>query len=845
MALNPDRTERFLPGRVGRASLVYTIPYEVTTTLEFARVALPLPVDRLYTYRIPGDIQDMIFAGSGVVVPFGRRMLTGVVTARAEEADLAGIEPKDIVDFIDIEPVLTEEQLRLSHWIANYYVCSWGEAIRAALPPGIDSVSEDRIARRGVPEPGKLHDRHAELLRHVPERGHISLKSLKRIVPDVSRARLRELESMGLIDVETVLRGPLTRERRNRYVRLKTSAPEDSPRGGRQRTVLKVLKEALENGLDDISQRTLLQNSGATSSTLRRLVELDYIEIESRVVDRSTEGMAEPEIPRPIELHESQRDALLAIERSVEAARYETFLLHGVTGSGKTEVYIEAMKRVRANGRSGIILVPEIALTPQTVRRFRSHFGDDIAVLHSRMSAGERYDAWRGIRSGKYPIVIGPRSAVLAPVSSLGLIVVDEEHETSYKQHDPAPRYHARDVAIFRARENNAVCVLGSATPSLESIANARRGKYSMLMMPERVPVAEGSAVLPSVRIVDMRNKRRQNGNAGIISEPLRQAIKRRLSDGQQIILLQNRRGFAPVVMCQTCGWTPECRDCSVSMTYHKAKKHLRCHYCGRTERLPETCRSCWAGSLRQLGVGTQRVEEEIRKFFPQVRVARMDLDTTSGKNAHHDILGSFGRGDADILLGTQMVAKGLDFENVTLVGVIDADSGLFMPDIRAEEKSFQLLTQVAGRAGRADLPGEVILQTRNPGHRVIQYAVRHDYGAFARDALPEREALGYPPSGRIIAVMFSGPGERELFSIAERFRVEYGKSGGDNPLLGPAPSFIGRMRKQFRAQCVVKIAPGHSHRRARRVLRKVIGEFGTLPRGYRLSVDVDPVGIL
>ncbi|HYG69777.1 MAG TPA: primosomal protein N', partial [Anaeromyxobacteraceae bacterium] len=416
--------------------------------------------------------------------------------------------------------------------------------------------------------------------------------------------------------------------------------------------------------------------------------------------------------------HPAQAAALGEIEGALAAGRPRTFLLHGVTGSGKTEVYIRAIRAALAQGKTALVLVPEIALTPQTVRRFRAHFGDRVAVLHSRMSDGERYDAWRAIRDGRYPIVIGPRSAVFAPLENLGLVVVDEEHEASYKQFDPAPRYHARDVAVMRAHRAGAVCVLGSATPSLESLANAKAAKYRLLKMPERVPVrGKQPAPLPPVRVVDLAREKEVRRLKGALSHDLRNAIRARLDRREQVILLQNRRGYAPVLTCDDCGFTPHCRDCAVSLTVHKPRRQLRCHYCGWTERQPDACPKCGSGALALLGAGTQRVEEELAEAFPEARVLRMDLDTTARRGAHRRLLDAFGSGEADVLLGTQMVAKGLDFPRVTLVGVVNADTGMLLPDFRAAERTFQLLAQVAGRAGRRDLPGEVILQTRNPGH--------------------------------------------------------------------------------------------------------------------------------
>ncbi|MGI9175315.1 MAG: replication restart helicase PriA, partial [Rhodothermales bacterium] len=663
------------------------------------QVVLPLPLDEAYTYLVPESLQVAAKVGCRVLVPFGPRQLTGVVVGHGGAAD--GHRLKPILDVLDEEPSLTSELLRLTRWIADYYVCSWGEKIKAALPSG----REEKDGR-----PPQVRIKKENHLRLAP--------------PFRTSGAVRDLK--------------------------------EQLRGAKQIAIVETLADVGETGL---RQADVLAEADASAASAKALMERGIVEqIKKEVMRSPLDAMEAPGRPTAHVLNGAQQAALAQIEAAIEGEAFQTFLLHGITGSGKTEVYIAALRRVLEAGKTGIILVPEIALTPQTVRRFRAPFGDQIAVLHSRMSLGERYDAWRHLRSGRFTVAIGPRSAVLAPLENLGLIVVDEEHESSYKQFDPAPRYHARDVAVMRAAMNRSVCVLGSATPSLESFANAQSGKYTLLEMPERVPVpGRKAAALPDVRVVDLTLEKKKHRLEGALSEPLAEAIRERLGRGEQTILLQNRRGYAPVIECAACGWSPLCRDCSVTLTYHKAKRHLRCHYCGRTARLPQVCPKCDAPELTRLGMGTQRVEEELAVRFPGARVLRMDLDTTSRKGAHHRLLGRFRRGEADVLLGTQMVAKGLDFPNVTLVGVVNADAGMLLPDFRSEERTFQLLTQVAGRAGRAELKGEVIFQTRNPEHAALRFATTHDYAGFAGEALPERKVFGYPPFGRVVGVEFRG----------------------------------------------------------------------------------------
>lgn len=825
--------------------------------MEIAAVALPLPIEQSYSYGVPPELRGIVRIGSAVLVPFGRQTLTGIVIDEGESMEGEGRSLKPITDILDAEPAITGDQITLARWISEYYLCSMGEVLRAALPPGLTSSSKLRLERNSPvpgPDPGApLTEMEQTILSTLPETGSVSIRSFLRELPAVTRQQLRKLESRGLLSKKLVVSGPRARARKLIHVHLCDAAPTDEPRGKLQLLVVEALREAAQEdaeahiGAIGMARETLIKQTGASTTTIKRLQEMGFVRLSEKEIDRSRSTVAALAAVKPPPHHELNPDQVGAIERiteAIEGDRFETFLLHGVTGSGKTEVYIEALKTARKRGKSGIVLVPEIALTPQTVARFRSHFGEEIAVMHSRMSPGERFDAWRGIRAGTYSIVIGPRSAVLAPVGNLGLIVVDEEHEQSYKQFDPAPRYHARDVAVMRASQNAAVCVLGSATPSLESITNARNGKYSLLSLPQRIVVDGQRARLPAVRIVDMRTKSIPGESFHILSRPLVEAIALRLAAEEQIILLQNRRGYAPIIRCEQCNWAPDCPDCSVTMTYHKSHRHLRCHYCGKTRRLPPSCPECGYDSVLQLGVGTQRVEEEILAHFPEARVARMDLDTTSTRNAHHRILDRFARREADILLGTQMVAKGLDFANVSLVGIIDADTGMHLPDIRAEERTFQLLTQVAGRAGRADIPGEVILQTKNPGHRVIQYATQHDYHRFVDNILPERAALDYPPYGRIVAVLVTGPDEAVVSRLARDWCRTALQIDSTLTLLGPSPSFISRVRQNHRVQILIKIEPQKSHRNVRDSIRRTNKSLGNPPRNYRISIDVDPAGL-
>jgi primosomal protein N' (replication factor Y) len=815
-----------------------------------ARVVPLTPVDKVYTYLVPAELEAEAVPGARVVVPFGPRTLTGVIAERTEATGDRKLKP--IRDVLDEAPSFSPVMLKLTRWIAEYYVCAWGEVLKAALPAGATVESQRVVHRTERPALG-LNGTAGTVLATLDAEGPQSVASLQRSVKGATASLLRRLERDALVRIEKELAPPTVTVKTEWHLRLADGVGADvadALRGAKQTAIVRsLLRRRVEDDAEP-RQADVLAETGASSTTLKSLVEKGLVERSKKETVRTPfDALPDPAPPPTLTLHAGQSAALDAIGAALDARDARTFLLHGITGSGKTEVYIQALKRTLAQGRTGIVLVPEIALTPQTVRRFRAHFGDRVAVLHSRMSQGERYDAWRHLQSGRFTVAIGPRSAVFAPLRDVGLVIVDEEHEASYKQFDPAPRYHARDVAVMRAHLHRAVCVLGSATPSLESVLNAKGEKYTLLEMPDRVPIPGGAAELPAVEIVDLTREKKVRRLKGALSHPLREAIRDRIEKGEGVILLQNRRGYAPVVTCDDCGWTPQCRDCAVSLTFHKSHRHLRCHYCGRVEPLSTACPQCGSSELAQLGAGTQRVEEELAEVFPHARVLRMDLDTTGRKNAHQRILDAFGRGEADILIGTQMVAKGLDFARVTLVGVVDADTGLLLPDFRAAERTFQLLMQVAGRAGRGALRGEVILQTRSPDNPALGCAAEHDFPGFLRTELPDRRTFGYPPFGRLVGVEFKGPDERAVQRTAERWtrllQREAQKLAGDTEVLGPNPAFIGRVKKQYRFHTIAKAAPSQHAYALPRLVRAVGEQFGRPPKAVRINIDVDPIGLL
>jgi primosomal protein N' (replication factor Y) len=621
-------------------------------------------------------------------------------------------------------------------------------------------------------------------------------------------------------------------------------------RSPRQRECYEVLEAA-----GGASELALLTRRGAfSSSVVRGLQEKGVISVtaEEVVRDPFRESAVTPE-PR-VTPNTAQQAALAAMAGALGAHQPRPFLLYGVTGSGKTLVYIELLEAVLARGQGAIVLVPEISLTPQTVARFRARFGDRIAVLHSALSDGERYDAWRQLRSGEKLIAVGARSAVFAPIPKLGALVIDEEHDGSYKQSE-TPRYHARDVAVMRAALTGSLCVLGSATPSLESWWNAARGKSTLLTLPSR---ATGQP-LPPVQILDLRKQRRGGGSAGVstkpaghagtvLAPPLEDAIRSRLHRREQVILLLNRRGFSNFVQCQECGDVRVCVHCSVSMTYHRVANRLLCHHCRHGEPAPTRCLRCGSRDLSFRGLGTEQVERVVAETFPGARIARMDVDTTSGKWAHHEILGRVGRGEVDILLGTQMIAKGLDFPRVTLVGVVNADVGLHLPDFRASERTFQLLSQVAGRAGRSELGGDVMIQTFLPEHYSIQSALSHDYEGFARRELSERRSPAYPPHVRLANVVVSSPNQEHAAGAAEmavgwvRRSSLLGRGPTRVELVGPAPSPIERLHGRWRWHFFLRSS---SPRELGRLCRALAFRFRPGSGDVRVAVDRDPTALL
>ncbi len=645
--------------------------------------------------------------------------------------------------------------------------------------------------------------------------------TLKCVVPGSVRrpgARFKE--------VAFVKRGKTIKETRKACAKLRL-------RAARAAAALEVLLK----GGKEISLKELCEESGCSPATVGRLVEMGLAKVEKRRVDRL---VLKEEVFLPSEakrLNPEQQAIFDSISKDIDSGVHAVHLIEGVTASGKTEIYLQAIGRALKMGKSSIMLVPEISLTPQTIERFRSRFEEQVAVLHHRLSQGERHDEWHRILEGEAKITVGARSAVFSPSPNLGLIVLDEEHDASYKQSELSPMYHARDVAVYRARNENAVVVLGSATPSLESSYNAQKGNYRLGRLSKRVD----DRPLPRMLVVDMRREAEKQKRRPVFSDTLLNAIEKRLERSEQAMLFLNRRGYSTALSCQGCGETLECEDCSVALKYHKKDDLLMCHVCGFSMPAVSTCPSCKRNTLAYHGVGTQKVERMLRKVFPQVRVLRMDYDTTRQKDSHFKILRDFKVGKADVLLGTQMISKGLHFENVTLVGIISADTSLHVHDFRAAERTFQLIMQVAGRAGRGEVPGEVVIQTFGPEHAAVLAAEANDYAMFYRDELRQREELRYPPVGHLVSVMVTGKDEGKVKEKAADVTKELAERLGEKEkVLGPAPARIVRARKMYRYRTVVKCEEVSSVTTA---YKDVVREL-KLPRSVKVGIDVDPVAV-
>ena len=865
--------------------------------MRYANVAFPLSVDQVFTYGVPRDLDAVLQPGVRVLAPFRRTKQEGVVVERIDETDLAPKLIKNVSDCLDETPMYSREMLSLTKWMADYYVCPWGVALFSAVPAAVRSQKKELV--EALPEfkrqrfafsvsLGKIEEKLVTLLE---AEGKLSIHQLARRTglsyQDV-RPKITALSNKGVVKIDVSHKPKATTQKTTvaelalpiaeieaEIAQLKNEGADGSnkrrhPGDAKRAEILELLlAESAPLATADLTKRV-----NASSSLLRPLERRGFIQITQAETVRNPLS-TEPVAPtQPLRLNPAQLTAFTEIQNALAShtvggvfnsdlnnsaslpfnrtKQPPTFLLHGVTGSGKTEVYMQAMAEVLENGKSVIALVPEISLTPQTAARFVGRFGERVALLHSRLSDGERYDQWHRIQKGEADIVIGPRSAIFAPVKALGMLIIDEEHSDSYKS-DNAPRYHAREVAQKRSELSNCPVLLGSATPSLESFHQAKNGSYRLLNLPTRV----FDRKMPDVHIVDMRTELKK-GNRTIFSEILRSSIEERLVRREQIILFLNRRGHSTYVFCRTCGYVEQCDNCSISLTYHRETQLLVCHHCGAKRPTQPNCPQCGSEAIRFFGAGTEAVEQEVRKAFPQASVQRFDADSTARKNAHQQILEGFEQQKIDILIGTQMVSKGLDFPNVTLVGVIAADTALNLPDFRASEQTFSLLTQVAGRSGRAELEGKVVIQTYMPDHYCIAAAEKHDYLDFYRQEIEARGALRYPPFSHVAVLLLRGKDEKEVIDTAHTVRDQLEIWQTDQArtsqapdtqalaveILGPAPAPLSKIEGKFRWHLLLRSPAAE---KLGQLLRRLSDDppVTIKSKAIEFVIDIDPTNTL
>ncbi|MFC7685472.1 primosomal protein N' [Ureibacillus sp. GCM10028918] len=787
------------------------------------------PVDRPFDYLVPAEMTQIIEHGCRVKVPFGPRNVLGFVVAIKNETDVPLEKIKPVSQLLDIEPVLTAEMLDLAKWLKNDTICYEIDALQVMLPSALRAKYEKIV--------------HLQMdVEHLPDSlqkifgtsQHVSVKVFEKnnLLPELKQALKNKQVSIENIVKQKGKIKEVRKVQINEDVQKLMEIHHNISNRAKKK---KQLVEWMQHHSGEIMDpEVIYKETNSSSQVLNAVVELGAASFVQKEVFRDPFAK-EVKKTNFLSLTDEQSVALNQIMAAIDEKQPDTFLLHGITGSGKTEVYLQTIAKVLDDGKEAIVLVPEISLTPQMTERFRSRFGELVAVMHSGLSVGEKYDEWRKIHQGKVKVVVGARSAIFAPFENVGIIILDEEHESTYKQED-SPRYHARDVAIWRARYHQCPVILGSATPSLESFARAKKNVYTLLTLQQRALKQS----LPKVEIVDMREELKK-GNRSMFSQSLVESIQLRLDRKEQIVLFLNRRGYSSFVLCRDCGTVLQCENCDISLTYHRKNEKCRCHYCGYEIHVPKTCPQCQSEHIRFFGTGTQKVEEELAKLFPGARVLRMDVDTTRTKGSHEQLLQAFGEGKADILLGTQMIAKGLDYPNITLVGVLSADTSLHLPDFRAAEKTFQLLTQVSGRAGRHEKPGEVVVQTYTPEHYAIELSQAQDYEPFYEREMHMRHLAGYPPyyylalvqvshEDVLMAADYAGKAA-EWLSSQLSFKVS---------IIGPTAAGISRLQNRYRYQCLIKykVEPDLIP-----TLLQLIKIYRTdwIKKGINLTIDLDP----
>src|SRR3989475_4151544 len=809
---------------------------------EFCDVALSVPLDMVFTYRIANGIQPAV--GGRVLVPFRQRRMPGIVVELHDRAPK--VQARNIISALDSSPVLDDQLLQLGRWIANYYLAPLGEVFRSMLPLAAEFkhsinyriTDEGRLALHQASmsgSSGRSRRTPEEQLAEFRVLDYLSERDMAREVSLRAAARASKTVLEGMVRKRWIAREDLSDARDGaRMMKFAILKNVEGRLNANQRTLIDTLAAA--GGRISVEA---LRGLAVPRTTLATLVKRGGVEITEEPAGFTLSGLKARPSQFDFQLNAAQQDALKNVQREIAASTFSGILLHGVTGSGKTAVYLAAMKSVLDAGQSAILLVPEIGLTPAVAANLHQVFGDEVAILHSALSAQERAEQWHRIKRGAARIVVGTRFAVFAPVTDLALIIVDEEQDSSYKQEE-TPRYHARDVAVMRAKVANAVVVLGSATPSLESYFNAKKNKYVLIKLPDRVE----QRPLPEVELIDMRQEFQETGHEQVISRKLAEEIKERMDRREQVMVLLNRRGYAPLVLCRACGKTLECKNCAIALTHHKRARKMECHYCGYTAPVPQHCVHCGSEYVYFLGTGSEKLEELLHGLFPEARIGRLDRDTVRGRDDFERMLAGMDAGEIDLLVGTQMIAKGHDIHNVTLVGVVGADMALGMPDFRAAERTFQLLPQVAGRAGRGDTPGKVVLQTYFPDHYAVQFAANHDFAGFYEKELRFRSWMHYPPYSALANVLVRSSKLDEALQWSGTLGKWFERTRHEGiRVLGPATAPILRLKQDYRYHFILK---SPSREKLNTTLRAMLAYAAQekIPR-TQLVVDVDALWLM
>lgn len=814
----------------------------------FAEIILPLALPGTFTYHFPKEELPHVQVGVRVSVPFGsNKLYTGIVHS-IHQTPPELFKTKSIDAVLDAAPMVTAQQIQFWEWIADYYLCTLGEVYRNAFPTALKWESETFVKFMGSIDQidSDLTEDERTVVNALGKKGLLSVKEISQIIdPKMAIRVIQSLWEKSILHLDEVLIEKYT-PKIEWFIRLLPDLKVDESRfkaaieslknAPKQREILLQLIVEEAQSKKPIKVSNLIKKMGGSYALYRSMADKGIVELYERQVSRIEELSVDTEDSKS--LNEEQNRALLAIDQSFE--KKQTVLLHGVTSSGKTEIYIKLIERAIEEDKTVLFLLPEISITTQMIERIRKHFGEWVGIYHSKFNQNERVELWEKTLNGTYKIILGVRSALFLPFQHLGLVIVDEEHESAYKQKEFKPYFHARDMAMVLAKMNDAPVILGSATPSLESYHNAQLGKFAYVALTKRF----STVPLPKIELIDLRMEMRNKEIEGDISHKLSDAIRATIESGKQVLIFQNRRGFAPILECLSCGHSPFCPNCDVPLTYHKFTNLLKCHYCGHNQSKPLRCYHCQSVELTTKGIGTQQIELQLEAIFPQLKIARMDVDAMRRKNAYEKTLEAFEAQEIDVLIGTQMIAKGLDFSNVGLVGVIRADSLLNFPDFRAHEKAFQLLTQVAGRAGRRFEQGKVLIQTYNPDHEVLQNVTRYDYEKTMKDILYERKAFIYPPYIRLIQLTFRHGQAERVEKVAQELVKMMRPKFDDKYLLGPEEPSIGRIRNLYIRHVLIKIPEGSSPQKVKQYLLKCIESLHTVSafRSVRIEIDVDPL---